>query len=193
MPDQRSGADKSRLQSTRQRAELWRGQGNPATRGYRCRWDAEAGVPYSTAGKSVVWNEGRRLLVSKDTEGKLMTIESRRSEVRRLWLAVKPTTQQGQWVCSGPDRAFAHKLETGKVIPFERARPTDGASQLNFMHENDANSKLQEVMEHDDGTAFGTDGESRTHEGTASCNQTNVDWTKDVSSLQPFGWRSADP
>ena len=58
-----------------------------ATRGYRCHWDAEARVPYSTAGKSVVW--GRRLLVSKDIEGKLMTIESRQEEVRKLLMAVK--------------------------------------------------------------------------------------------------------
>ena len=38
---------------------------HPATRGYRCHWDAEAGVQYSTAGKSIVCDEGRRLLVSK--------------------------------------------------------------------------------------------------------------------------------
>ena len=36
---------------------------DPATRWYRCHWDAEAGVPYSTAGKSVVWDE------AKDGEG----------------------------------------------------------------------------------------------------------------------------
>ena len=35
-----------------------------------------------SAGKSVVCDEGQRLLVSKDTEGKLMTIESRQA-VRR--------------------------------------------------------------------------------------------------------------
>ena len=82
--------------------------------------DAEAGVQYSTVGKSVVWDEGRCLLVSKDTEGKLMTIESRQAEVRRPLMAVKPMTQRGQWVCFGPDRAFAYKTETGRVIPFER-------------------------------------------------------------------------
>ena len=43
---------------------------HPATRRYICHWDAEARVPYWTAGKSVVLDEGRRLLVSKDTEGK---------------------------------------------------------------------------------------------------------------------------
>ena len=34
-------------------------------------------------------------------------------------MAVKPMTQQGQWVCFGPDRAFAVKLVTGRAIPFE--------------------------------------------------------------------------
>ena len=69
---------------------------HPATRGYRCHWDAEAGVPYSTAGKSVVWDEGRRLLVTKDTEGKPMTIKSRQAEVRRPLML--PKTHQGRWV-----------------------------------------------------------------------------------------------
>ena len=73
---------------------------HPATRGYRCHRDAEAGVQYSTAGKSVVWDEGRRWLVSKDTEGKLMTIESRQAEVRR------PFFDGG----FGPDRAFSFKF-----------------------------------------------------------------------------------
>ena len=41
---------------------------HPATRGYRVPWEAEAAVPHSTAGKSVVWDEGRRFLVSKDGE-----------------------------------------------------------------------------------------------------------------------------
>ena len=31
---------------------------HPATRGYTCHCDTEAGVRYSTAGKSVVWDEG---------------------------------------------------------------------------------------------------------------------------------------
>ena len=81
----------------------------------RCHWDVEAGVQYSTAGKSVVWDQGRRLLVSKDTEGKLMTTESQQAEVRRPLTAVKPMTQQRQSVCFGPDRAFAHKIEAGRV------------------------------------------------------------------------------
>ena len=45
------------------------------------RRDVEAGIPYSTAGKSVVWDEGRRLLVPNDGAGKLMIIESRHAEV----------------------------------------------------------------------------------------------------------------
>ena len=43
--------DKSRLELTRQCVE----PRHPAKRWYRCHWDAEAGVPYSTEGKFVVW------------------------------------------------------------------------------------------------------------------------------------------
>ena len=119
---------------------------HPATRGYPRHWDAEAVLPCSTAGKSVVWDEGRRLLASKDTEGKSMTIESRQAEVRRPLMAVKPMTQKGPWVCFGPDRAFAFKIETGRVIPFEST-----PNGLNLTVELEApqndNSKLQEVMD----------------------------------------------
>ena len=70
---------------------------HPATRGYRCLCDAAAGAQYSTAGKSVVWDEGWRLLVSKDPQGRLLTIESRQADVRKPLMAVKAMTQQGQW------------------------------------------------------------------------------------------------
>ena len=53
-------------------------------------------------------------------------MESRIAEVRRPLMAVKPMTQQGQWVCFGPDRAFAYKIESGRVIPFTNT-PMDGA------------------------------------------------------------------
>ena len=42
---------------------------HPAARGYRVHWDSGAGVPCSTAGKSMVWDEGRRLLVAKQATG----------------------------------------------------------------------------------------------------------------------------
>ena len=92
---------------------------HPAARGYRGHWDSGAGVPYSTAGKSMVWDEGRRLLVAKQATGEPIMIESRQGTVRRPLMAVKPMTAQGQWVFFGPDRAFAYKIETGRVIPFE--------------------------------------------------------------------------
>ena len=62
----------------------------------RCRvhWDAEAGVPVTSAGKFVVWDDGRRLLVPKDGECKPVVIESRQTEV-----AMKSMTQRGHWVC----------------------------------------------------------------------------------------------
>ena len=66
---------------------------HPATRRYRVHWDKAAGAPYTTAGKSVVWDGGQRLLVAKDAEGKPLSIKPRQAEVRRPLMAVKPMTQ----------------------------------------------------------------------------------------------------
>ena len=61
-------------------------------------------------------------------------------------MAVKPMTEQGQWVCFGPDRAFAYEIDTGRVVPFENT-----ASGWNLTVEleapSDANEKLRTVME----------------------------------------------
>ena len=67
---------------------------HPAARGCRVHWDPGAGVPYFTAGKSVVWDEGRRLLVAKQATGEPVMIESRQATVRRPLMAVKPVTAQ---------------------------------------------------------------------------------------------------
>ena len=90
-----------------------------------CHRDAEAGVQFSNAGKSVVWDDVRRLLVSKDAEGKLMTIGPRQAEARRRLVAVKPMTKDR--VCSGPDRAFEYKIESTRSYHLS-ARPRDGTS-----------------------------------------------------------------
>ena len=84
--------------------------------------------------------------MSKDAEGKLVTIESRQAEVTRPLMAVKPMTQQGQWVRFGPDRALAYKIETGTVIPFE-ITPDGWNLTVELGAPNDANSKLQEIMD----------------------------------------------
>ena len=64
------------------------GEASSNTEGSRCHRDADAGVQFSTADKSVVWDEGRRMLVSKDAESKLMKNESRNTEVGRFLVAV---------------------------------------------------------------------------------------------------------
>ena len=91
----------------------------PATRGCRVQWDAEAGDPLSTSGKSVVWGENQRLMVPKDGQGKQVIIGSRQTEVRRSLMAVKPMTQLGQWAWFGPDRAFVSNINIGRVMPYE--------------------------------------------------------------------------
>ena len=47
-------------------------------------------MPHSTSGKSVVWDEGRRLLLAKQATAELVMIESRQATVRRPLMAVKP-------------------------------------------------------------------------------------------------------
>ena len=55
-------------------------------------------------------------------------------------------TQQGQLVCFGTERAFANKMETGKVIPFE-GTPKGWNFTVELEAPNNANNKLQEVMD----------------------------------------------
>ena len=86
---------------------------HPTTQGYRVHWDAEAGVPDSTAGKSGVW--------TKVDVCQPLIIDSRQTEVRRPLMVVKPMTQQVPLVCFGSDRASAYQLDMGRVIPFESA------------------------------------------------------------------------
>ena len=165
---------------------------HPATRGYRCHWDAEARVQYSTAGKSVVWDEGRRLLVSKDTKGKLTTIESQQAEVRRPLLAVKQVTQQGHWVCFGPDRAFANIIESGRVIPFESA-PNEWNLTVELEAPNDANSKLQEIMDIMKTEKRLEQTEKIEHtRGLPHTIKQMLTGRNIMSSLQPFGWQGTD-
>ena len=61
-------------------------------------------------------------------------------------MAVKPMTQPGPWVCFGPDRAFAYKTETGRVMPCE-STPNGWNLTVELEAPNDANSKLQEVVD----------------------------------------------
>ena len=84
--------------------------------------------------------------VSKGTEGKPIIIDSRQAEERRPLMAVKPMTQQGQWVCFGPDRTFAYKIETGRILPFE-STPNGWNLTVELEAPKDVNSKLQEVMD----------------------------------------------
>ena len=55
-------------------------------------------------------------------------------------------TQQGQWVCVWPDSAFAHKIEIGRVIPFENT-PDGWYLTVELEAPDDANRKLQEIMD----------------------------------------------
>ena len=55
-------------------------------------------------------------------------------------------TQQGQWVCCGPDRAFACNIAAGRVISFGNT-PNGWNLTVELEAPGDANRKLQEVMD----------------------------------------------
>ena len=61
-------------------------------------------------------------------------------------MAGKPMTQQGQWVCFWPHRAFTNTTDIGRAKPLES---TPNGWNLTFELEapNDANSKLQKVID----------------------------------------------
>ena len=163
---------------------------HPAARGYRVQWDSGAGVPYSTVGKSMVWDESRRLLVAKQATGEPVMIESQQATVRRPLMAVKPMTAQGQWVCFGPDRAFAYKIETGRVIPF-KPTPTGWNLTMELEALENANRKLQQVMD----TKIA---EMRTGSQSPGLNPlgglpTRVrELIEESAPLHPFGWQGSN-
>ena len=102
-------------------AELAR---HPTTRGDSFLQDAEAGVPYSTANTSVVWYEGRRLLVSEDGDGKpaIVEISTGRGVSPSDGRATKDTTRT-VGLCFGRDRATRsmRSLPISRICSWRRA------------------------------------------------------------------------
>ena len=93
-------------------------------------------------------------------------------------MAVKPKTQPGQWVCFGPDRAFACKKKTFRVISFE-STPNGWNLTVEFEAPKDANSKLQEVKD-------------------TMMTEKRLEKSEDIehigrTDLHPFGWQGTDP
>ena len=56
-------------------------------------------------------------------------------------------TQQGQWGCVGPDRALAYKIWILAEAYRLRARPNGWNLTDELEAPNDANSKLQEIVD----------------------------------------------
>ena len=101
-------------------------------------------------------------------------------------------TQQGQWVCFGPDRTFASKIETGRVIPFE-SRPNGWNLTVELEAPNDANSKFQEIMDIMMTEKLLEQTEKTKHmRGLPDVIKLMLTGRKDVSSLQPFGWKGKE-
>ena len=74
-------------------------------------------------------------------------------------------TQQRQWFCFGPDRAFAYKTQTGRIITFE-STPNGWNLTVELEAPHDANRKLTRNHGHyDDRATLRADGEIRTHDG----------------------------
>ena len=105
-------------------------------------------------------------------------------------MAVKPIAQQGQWVCFGPDRAFAYKTEIGPVIPFE-STPNGWNLTVELEAPNDANSKLLGIMDTMMTEKRLEQSEQIEHlRGLPQETKQMLTERKDVSSLQPFGWQA---
>ena len=100
--------------------------------------------------------------------------------------------QQGHCVCFGPDRAFAYKKKTGRVIPFESS-PNGWNLTVELEAPNDANSKLQEIMDITMTEKHLEQTEKLEHtRGLPHAIKQMLTGRKDVSSLEPFGWQGTD-
>ena len=93
-------------------------------------------------------------------------------------MAVKPMTQQRQWECFGFDRAFACNRETGRVIPFESTLNGWNLA-IELEAPNDANSKLQEVMD----IMITKKRTEQTEKMPHANKQIDVDWTTEGTSF----------
>ena len=103
-------------------------------------------------------------------------------------MAVKPTTQQGQWVCFGPDRAFAYK-KTDRVISVE-STPNGWYFTVELEARKDANSKLQEVK--DTMVTEKRLEKAEEIEHTRALPQVIKQMLTGRKDLHPFGWQGTD-
>ena len=92
-----------------------------AVRGYKIHADAQTGVPYSTAGKQRILDEGRRVVQIKATGGEEpWRMNTRVAEVRNSLLSPSEMAKCGHDVLLRNEDGYAIHRETGVTHKFER-------------------------------------------------------------------------
>ena len=136
-------------------------------------------MPCSTAG-----DEGRRLIVAKDTEGKPMTTESRQAEVRRLLMLVKPITRTAGQFRSGS----CVRIQNGRWQNDTNRKHTPNGwnPTVDFETPNDAHRNLQEVMDHDHWQ------QTETNEHINGLPQVIQQMLTGQQKTHPSGWQGTD-
>ena len=94
---------------------------NTAVRGYTIHNDSQTGVPYSTAGKQQIQDEGKRVLQIKAPSGeKPWRMNTRVAEVRNSLLSPSEMAKCGHDVLLRNEDGYAIHRETGVTHRFER-------------------------------------------------------------------------
>jgi len=92
-----------------------------AVRGYKIHKDGQTGVPYNTAGKQKIQDEGRRVLQIKAPSGeKPWRMNTRVAEVRNSLLSPSEMAKCGHDVLLRNEDGYAIHRETGATHKFER-------------------------------------------------------------------------
>jgi len=92
-----------------------------AVRGYKIHKDGQTGVPYNTAGKQKIQDEGKRVLQIKTTNGeKPWRMNTRVAEVRNSLLSPSEMAKCGHDVLLRNEDGYAIHRETGAMHKFER-------------------------------------------------------------------------
>ena len=116
---------------------------HPAARGYKIHQDSRTGVPYRTAGKQKIQDEGKRVLQIKPVGGeKPCRMNTRVAEVRNSLLSPSEMAKCGHDVLLRNEDGYAIHRETGELHRFDR---TEGGWQ--FKTELEAPEVANQVWE----------------------------------------------
>ena len=94
---------------------------NRAARGYKIHRDAQTGVPYHTAGKQRIKDEGKRVLQTKQMgDQKPSRMNTRVADVRNPLLSPSEIAKCGHDIILRNEDGYAIHRETGQTHKFDR-------------------------------------------------------------------------